>query len=513
MIRGTGFTRLGARLNYERDILKNVTVGLKSSFSKSTQTGSQSFRGQSNGVSGLLELALRTSPAVPIYNTDGTYNYANPFEAGDFVRNGLTPNAIADLSEVDAQTRVDNTLVSAFAQWEIIKGLKLRTQGSVNILNTRQNVFGPATSQIGFNSDGYGAVGSKRWESDQVEVTLTWNKKIGNIHEFEVLGGYTYQQEKSERLLGSTADYANDNLSYKSLQSGSQLIATETDFVTSVLYSGIGRINYSLLDRYHLTATLRADGSSRFAKNKKWGWFPSLGFAWNVNEEQFLKHTKWIEDLKLRASIGTVGNQEIGDYTFLSTYAATHYFLGGIKNIAYYRSALGNDDLKWETTTSYDLGFDLNILKGKLGFVFDVYHKKTSDLLLNIPVEQTTGFDRQLTNVGNVTNTGVEFAVNATLWQAKDLTWQVSANIAHNHNEVTSIGTGQSEIINGNQTIIRPGEALGTYYGWQFDGIVQTSEDLKSVPSPSNKPVVYLVRHSPILPMVLLLSCVIRVGT
>lgn len=285
VIRGTGFTRLGARLNYERDILKNVTVGLKSSFSKSTQTGSQSFRGTSNGVSGLLELALRTSPAVPIYNDDGTYNYANPFEAGDFVRNGQTPNAIADLSEVDAQTRVDNTLVSAFAQWEIVKGLKLRTQGSVNILNTRQNVFGPATSQIGFNSDGYGAVGSKRWESDQVEVTLTWNKKIGNIHELEVLGGYTYQQEKSERLLGSTADYANDNLGYKSLQSGSQLVNTETDFVTSVLYSGIGRINYSLLDRYHLTATLRADGSSRFAKNKKWGWFPSLGFAWNVNEE------------------------------------------------------------------------------------------------------------------------------------------------------------------------------------------------------------------------------------
>jgi hypothetical protein len=119
-----------------------------------------------------------------------------------------------------------------------------------------------------------------------------------------------------------------------------------------------------------------------------------------------------------------------------------------------------------------------------------VYHKKTSDLLLNVPVEQTTGFDRQLTNVGNVTNTGVEFAVNATLWQAKYLTWQVSANIAHNHNEVTSIGTGQSEIINSNQTIIRPGEALGTYYGWQFDGIVQTSDDLKEVPSPSNKPVV-----------------------
>ena len=488
VIRGTDFQRLGARINYERDIFKNVTVGLKSNISKSTQRGAYSFGSYSNGMSGLLEQAIRTSPAVPIYNADGSYNYANPFESGDFVRNGQTPNAIADLSEVDAETKVDNVLASAFASWEIVKGLKLRVQGSLNIINTRQDVYGPSTSTAGFNTDGYGSIGSKRWESDQVEATLTWNKKWKNIHEIEVLGGYTYQQEKSERVLAAAANFANENLSYHSLQSGSQLITPQSEFVTSVLYSGIGRINYSLLDRYHLTATLRADGSSRFAKNKKWGWFPSLGLAWNVNEEKWLKGVKWLEDLKLRASIGTVGNQEIGDYVFLSTYAATHYYFGsGTKNTAYYRSGLGNDDLKWETTTSYDLGFDLSLLKGRLSFVFDFYHKKTSDLLLSIPVEQTTGFGTQLSNVGNVTNDGVEFAVDATLYQSKDLSWTVNANIAHNKNEVTSIGTQQSEIINGNQTIIRVGESLGTYYGWVFDGVVQKGDDLSKVPSPSTK--------------------------
>ena len=487
VIRNTNFERLGARINYERDIFKNVTIGLKSNVSKSTQKGSYSFGSYSNGFSGILEQALRTSPAVPIYNTDGTYNYANPFEAGDFVRSGQTPNPIADLSEVDAETKVDNVLVSVFGSWEIIPGLRLRVQGSTDIINTRQNFFGPSTSTAGFNTEGYASIGSKRWESDQVEATLTWNKKW-NKHEIEVLGGYTYQQEKSENVLAASANFANENLGYHSLQAGSQLITPQSNFVTSVLYSGIGRINYSLLDRYHLTATLRADGSSRFAKNKKWGWFPSLGFSWNVNEEKFLKSQKWIEDLKIRASIGTVGNQEIGDYRFLSTYAATHYYLGGgTKNAAYYRSGLGNDDLKWETTTSYDLGFDLSILKGKLNFVFDYYHKKTSDLLLSIPVEQTTGFSSQLSNVGNVTNDGVEFAVNATLIQQKDLSWNASANIAHNKNKVTSLGTQQDEIINGNQTIIRVGEALGTYYGWVFDGVVQSGDDLGKVPAPSNK--------------------------
>ena len=487
VIRNTNFERLGARINYERDIFKNVTVGLKSNVSKSTQKGSYSFGSYSNGFSGILEQVLRTSPAVSIYNADGTYNYANPFEAGDFVRSGQTPNPIADLSEVDAETKVDNVLVSVFGAWEIIPGLRLRVQGSTDIINTRQNFFGPSTSTAGFNTGGYASIGSKRWESDQVEATLTWNKKWKQ-HEIEVLGGYTYQQEKSENVLTASANFANENLGFHSLQAGSQLITPESSFVTSVLYSGIGRVNYSLLDRYHLTATLRADGSSRFAKNKKWGWFPSLGFSWNVNEEKFLKGVKWLEDLKIRASIGTVGNQEIGDYRFLSTYAAIHYYFGsGTKNAAYYRSGLGNDDLKWETTTSYDLGFDLSILKGRLNFVFDYYHKKTSDLLLSIPVEQTTGFSSQLSNVGNVTNDGVEFAVNATLIQKKDVSWNASANIAHNKNKVTSLGTQQSEIINGNQTIIRVGEALGTYYGWEFDGVVQAGDDLSKVPAPSNK--------------------------
>ena len=488
IIKGTDFSRFGGRFNYERDLFKGVTVGVKANVSKTIRDGQQGLRGMAGNFNGLLDKALRSSPAVAIYRPDGTWNYENPFESGDFVRNEHTINPIADLVDVSAETKSDNVLVSGFLSWDIIPGLTFRTQGSVNIINTRQNIFGGEYTQIGFNSDGYGAIGSKRSESDQFEATLTWKKKLG-IHELEVLGGYTYQQEKNERLLASTAYYANENLGYQSLQSGSQYVTTESRFLNSVLYSGIGRINYSLLDRYHLTATLRADGSSRFAKNNKWGWFPSLGASWNVNEEKWLKGAKWIEDLKLRASIGTVGNQEIGDYRFLSTYAATHYFFGGTKNIGYYRSSLGNDDLKWESTTSYNLGFDLNILKGRVGFVFDYYRKKTSDLLLEIPVEQTTGFSTQLSNIGNVTNEGVEFAVNASIYQKKDFSWNVSANIAHNKNKVTSLGGSQNEIISGN-TIIRVGEALGTYYGWQYDGVVQQGDDLSKVPAPSSKPAI-----------------------
>ena len=481
IINNSDFTRFGARLNYERDILKNLKVGIKSNFSKTNRTGAYGMRGSSGNFSGIIDKVIRQSPAVPIKNADGSYNYANPFESGDFVRDDVTVNPIADLYKLDTETKSDNLLLTGFASWEIIPGLTLRAQGSTNIINTRQNLFGGEDTQAGFSTQGYGDIGTRRWESDQFETTLTWNKKWG-IHDLEVLGGYTYQQEKTENLDAATSGYANENLGYHSLQSGTTFVETNSNFSTSSLYSFIGRVNYSLYDRYHLTATLRADGSSRFSSNHKWGWFPSVGVSWNINDEKFLKDVKWLEDLKLRASYGTVGNQEIGNYAFASDYAASHYYFGGVRNLAFYRSSLGNDDLKWESTSSFDIGLDVNLFKGRLGIVFDYYHKKTTDLLLSLPIQQTQGFGSQLQNAGNVTNDGVEFAVNGTIRQTKNFSWTANANIAHNKNEITSLGDTHKDIISGN-TILREGESLGTFYGWQFDGIVQKGDDLSKVPT------------------------------
>ena len=191
----------------------------------------------------------------------------------------------------------------------------------------------------------------------------------------------------------------------------------------------------------------------------------------------FLKGNRIINELELRASIGTVGNQEIGDYRSLATYGTTSYYFGGVRNTGYVRNNLENPDLKWETTASYNIGFDLSLLNDRLHFVFDAYYKKTSDLLLSIPVEQTTGFSSQLKNIGNVTNKGIELAVNANIIQQKNLSWDFSANIAHNKNKVTSIGT-LDNIISG-ATIIKEGEPLGSFYGWVFDGIVQQGDDLR----------------------------------
>lgn len=484
----TDFKRYTGRINFERDLFKNFTIGINATASKSIQNGTTDYTTYSSfsgGQSYSYSYALRTSPLFSIYSEDGTYNYYNPYEDGDLRNGTTTPNAIANLTEVVSETKVNALIGSAFAKWTFLDDFTLKLSAATHLTNTTQNYYAPANSVAGISVDGYGSVGNKRYDNYQYEATLNWRHTYGD-HAFDVLAGYTTQVTNIEYAVATAEGFANETLTYKSLQSGSTLMTPETGASKSTLRSVLGRVNYTFKDRYHLTATLRADGSSRFAKDHRWGYFPSLGLSWNLNEENFLKNSNVIDELKLRGSIGTVGNQEIGDYQALATYSSVHTYFGNTLATGYVRSNLENSDLKWETTTQYNLGFDLSILKGRVNFIFDVYYKKTSDLLLDVPVELTTGFSSQLKNVGNVTNKGVEFAINASLLQTKNWSLDVSANIAHNKNEVTSLGDGVESIID-DYTIVLEGEALGSFYGWVFDGLVQSDEDLDEVPIPVNK--------------------------
>ena len=239
-------------------------------------------------------------------------------------------------------------------------------------------------------------------------------------------------------------------------------------------------MNYSLLDKYNATATLRADNSSRFAKDNRWGLFPSIGLSWNIDKEKFLVNNPKVDYLKLRLTAGSVGNQEIADYAFVTSYATGSY--AGTSSYSKQNSA--NDNLKWETTASYNIGLDLGILKNRLNFVFDAYYKKTSDLLLVVPVGFASGVTSQLQNVGNVVNKGVEFSVNANLFYRRRKSLNISANIAYNHNEITDMGN-TNNVIQGSdsQQILRKGEALGAFYGLQFQGIVQQGDDVSILPT------------------------------
>jgi TonB-linked SusC/RagA family outer membrane protein len=238
-------------------------------------------------------------------------------------------------------------------------------------------------------------------------------------------------------------------------------------------------VNYTLLERYNFTATIRGDKSTRFAKNHRWSYFPSVGVSWNINEESFLRNVKTLSNLKLRLTYGTVGNQEIGDYEYAQTFTASMY--NG--KIAYSQTNLGDKNLKWETTVQYNAGIDVELFNNRLSFVADAYGKKTSDLLLNIPVDPSLAVKTQLINVGNVTNRGFEFSVQVVALERKNIRWSVSANIAHNTNKITDMGNKEQIVLGSDgEEILKVGESLGSFYGLLFDGIVQKGEDVSLLP-------------------------------
>jgi TonB-linked SusC/RagA family outer membrane protein len=485
----TNFKRYNGRFNFEKDLFRNFTIGLNATASKLEQNGLSDYNGlYVNGVSNSLDYVLRIPQVVPIYDENGNFNYANLFEKGDLRFGNKTVNAISDLVNTDSQTKNNALIGIFFARYTIIPSLTAKISAGTNLSNTTQNFFAPSSSAAGFLAKGYGSIGNKRTDSWQFEYTLNYAKKLNKNHYIDVLAGYTTQTTHMEYAVASSSNFANEQLSYHNLQGGSSLIAPESGGSESVLNSVLGRINYSFLGRYNFTATLRADGSSRFAENHKWGYFPSVGLSWNINEESFLRNNKTVNNLKLRASLGTVGNQEIGDYKYEATYSTRVYSFNNQLVTAYARSNAENPDLKWEQTSQYNLGFDLDLFNYRLGFVADVYYKKTSDLLLDVPVEITTGFSTMLKNVGNVTNKGIEFGVTGSLVDTKDINWSLSANIARNINEITSLGS-LDYILTGN-TIVKKGESLGSFYSVVFDGIVQQGDDLTKVPAPSWKPTV-----------------------
>lgn len=473
---GSDFRRYNLRANVERQLSDRfllsvvATVGKTKQHSLSTtQPVNYKSSPYSAGITNSLTYALFMPPVVPIYNEDGSYNYNNPFENSFFSMGDQSANPVSDLNNTTAESINTYTLLNAFLRYQITDALTVKLSVGADLNNLTQNYYAPSYTALGLNEHGVGSIGHKQYEATQAELLLTYSRHFGQHHEIDALAGYTYQRTETEYNTTTTSHFTNETLGHANLGDGSQVYTPRSGHSESSLHSLIARVNYTLLERYNLTATLRADHSSRFAKNHRWGWFPSLGLSWNVNREPFFPEHAVVSNLKLRASVGTTGNQEIGDYEYSVSYSASTY----AGTTAYSKSNLGNDQLKWETTTQYNIGFDLGLLHDRLNFAADFYLKRTSDLLLTVPVNSSTGTGSQLKNVGNVENRGFELSLNALPIRRPQLTWNVAANISFYKNELTKMGNGLTQLTSGENTqyILKEGEAVGSFYGLLFDGV------------------------------------------
>lgn len=474
IVKNTSFERLGARLNLKSDINDKLKIGMN-------VTGSymkDNFAANGFGVNdnaGVMYAAYNYDPTVPVKDEAGNYALSPDIQIDN-------PMALSEgmISYSDTY----RVLASAFGEYYITKDLFLRLNLGTDFMNeSRKNFVSSLTKQGRY----YGGIGSNQNSEKSnyiVEGTANYSKTI-NKHSFGALAGISYQRYVTSYLNNKASDFPNESLGADNLNLGNQETFRMQNSVTgNRLASYIGRANYSFDDRYLATVTFRADGSSRFGKNNKFGYFPSAALAWRISNESFLKGIDQITSLKLRLGWGRTGNQEIGDYPALTTYeSAGTTIWDGKQMVGVGPAKMPNPDLKWETTDQTNIGLDFGVLNNRINGGLDYFWKKTTDMLLQLPVPQSTGYNSILSNVGRIDNKGFELFLNTVNIDTKNFKWESNITFTSMRNKVKDLG-GIDEIIVGagythvEQVAIRkPGLPLNSYYGWEVAGVWQENDD------------------------------------
>ena len=309
------------------------------------------------------------------------------------------------------------------------------------------------------------------------ENTLNYTKKFANSQNLDALVGFTYQTNTNTYSGISVSGFPNNITEDYNLGSATTISPPYSSTSESTLVSWLGRANYSINNKYYITASVRADGSSRFGKANKWGIFPSGALAWRISNESFMSDVKFINNLKLRASYGITGNTALSPYQSLDRLSSVRYIDGGqAESIGYIPSGISNSKLKWESTGQLDIGFDLGIINDRFGFTLDYYKKNTRNLLASVPLPPSVGFGSILQNIGEIQNEGIEFSVTADILTG-GFKWDISAQISTNKNKVIKLEAGHDIISTGDISglsgfnIARVGQPLGMFYGYIEDGL------------------------------------------
>ncbi|WP_229216514.1 TonB-dependent receptor [Dyadobacter sp. 3J3] len=406
-------------------------------------------------------------PFLPVRYPDGTFanNRDYPQAEGSF-------SSIHRLSGRKYIVNTATTLGSLYGNLTLAKGLELRSVLGINVIN--QEVNQSQTRTLAISEFGTARKENRKETFWSWENYLTYNKSWG-IHAINALAGISWQKTNVATTGIGAQNFATDYFGFDNLGAGAN-IPSSNPYVSGAqsfaFNSYFGRVNYTLLDKYLVTFTGRADGSSKFGENHKFAFFPSAALAWKVSDEEFLKGNSVISNLKVRTSYGLTGNSEIPPYSSLSLLSSTYATIYNDTKVSGTGiNRLANPDLKWEKTAQTDAGVEISFLKGRISVEADYYYRKTTDMLLDAPVPRSSGYAVIRKNIGSMQNKGFEFTLNTTNIERGDFTWNTSFNISLNRNKVLSLAT-PSDIfgVGGpnftNQTgIIRIGEPVGSFWG------------------------------------------------
>lgn len=383
-----------------------------------------------------------------------------------------------------------NFIANAYFEYKILEDLTLRVTGGYNKVNQRLEVFNNSKSRGGHprtNDKVNGSLTNIERTTFLNENTLTYSPKFKGGHNLKLLAGFTIEDANVFSSEIRSIQIPNESLGIAGLDEG-QITRTPISDSSNGLLSYLGRAEYNYKSKYLLTASFRADGSSKFPKNNRWAYFPSVSVAWNFGEEKFMENLEFINNGKVRVGIGATGNNRVSDYaalTSLQITADSGYSTGNTAGQGVKPTNLGNTKLKWETTTQTNVGLDLYFFNDRIAFTADYYYKKTKDLLLNATLAPSMGFLSAYKNVGQVSNSGLEFTIDTRNIETKDFSWTSSFNISFNRNKILALNDDEPSLAsrvtwgnfnNAYPYIAIPGHPIALFYGYHFDGIYQYSD-------------------------------------
>ena len=421
-------------------------------------------------------------PFFPVYEPDGSYAISKQIHAvQNYGGMAEVENNVATANLTTNQVENFKILGGAYLSYTPLKGLTFKTYVGGYFISNRAEYYRPST--IGAYRQAAPTVAKAasstyetfNWMS---ENTITFNKSWGK-HDFEILGGMSFQKETTNNNSIDAENFPNDDI--PTLNAALTINTASATRYQWALLSYFGRLKYDYKKKYFFTAALRMDGSSRFGRNNRFGLFPSLSAAWRISEENFFPKNDIISELKPRISWGISGNDEIGNYSSLSLMSSAKYNFNGNLVAGMRPNTSPNANLSWEKNNTVNVGLDVGLFRNALNLNFEYYVSKTSDMLLEVPVPAYSGYSTSLQNVGSVRNKGFEFAASFKN-HIKDFNYQISANFSTNKNTVLSLGANQNEIITA-RNITKVGHPIGALYGYRIIGIFENEEQLKSLPN------------------------------
>ncbi|MEI6945575.1 TonB-dependent receptor [Paraflavisolibacter sp. H34] len=483
----SGYKRYQGRIVLDQNINTRLKVGINTNFSNLVQSGVSPSQTSYSAMNNIMVSVWGGRPVSPNV-TSGMEDLL--FDPSIDPANDYRVNPAVNLKNLVRDNITRNLTANAYAEYLILPRLKLRVTGGYMDNQLRQEQFNNSLTQYGNLRQPNGVNGSLTFQQSSSwlnENTLAWDTKI-NDHSLNLLGGFTLQGDKSSRYGMSAIQLPNEKLGISGLDEGVLQPLTATSSLSS-MSSFLGRMNYSYKSKYLLTASFRADGSSRFSEAHHWSFFPSAALSWRFKSEDFLKNLDVLSDGKLRLSYGHTGNNRVGDFSYLTAFGlpiGNNYVFNNSYVAGIVPTGLGNKNLKWETTQQANLGLDLGFFNQRLTLGVDAYQKKTVDLLLYASLPPSVGYDKAYKNIGSVQNRGLELTLGTVNVTGRDFSWNTGFNISFNRSKVLALAENEESLKstvawdqgwqNTSAYIAKLGMPMGLMYGYIWDGVYQYAD-------------------------------------